>query len=453
LFSVIDIEATGGRPHLDNILEIAIINFDGEQVTERFFSLINPQIAIPPFIQKLTGISSEMVKDAPSFEEIAMKIKHFIGDRIIVAHNISFDYTVLRHSLKRYAITLNNQRLCSLQLSRKYIPEAGTYSLPALCSFFQIPLENKHRAMDDAQAAMQVLTYILHRVSKEVLAEQAKRGFHSEEIVGKIPHSLLENMPAKQGIFWMKDAEDHVIMVGRSADLQHNIIQQFSQNLPSQRRKEILEQVVSVKVELCENELYSRIREFEELLKYRPRFNAKLPHRNSNGLYPISPTDGYPILSIKTLMTKARPIATFRSKQEARILLYRLAKKNDLCAHYMGLESHTGPCSLAKTGFCKGTCSGLKDRYVYTQRLHIALTHFSFPKSTFLLKEEGRNSEEKFFLLVEDNAICTYGFLPNGNYTESEIITALPKPALYDQIKNIVLQYVEANEHLTLTTF
>jgi DNA polymerase III subunit epsilon len=99
-YVIVDIETTGGSPKASKITEIAIYKHDGAGIIDEFSTLVNPEMKIPEFISRLTGISDKMVEDAPKFYEIAKKIIEFTEGCIFVAHNVGFDYGIIRHEFK-----------------------------------------------------------------------------------------------------------------------------------------------------------------------------------------------------------------------------------------------------------------------------------------------------------------------------------------------------------------
>ena len=96
LYSIIDVETTGGKFNEEGITEIAIYKFDGNKIIDQFISLVNPEIPIQPFVQTLTGISNKMVKTAPKFYEIAKRVLEITENTVLVAHNASFDFRMLK---------------------------------------------------------------------------------------------------------------------------------------------------------------------------------------------------------------------------------------------------------------------------------------------------------------------------------------------------------------------
>lgn len=163
MFTIIDIETTGNQYKYGHITEIAIYRHNGQRVTDSFSSLINPEIDIPYYITKLTGIDNEMVKNAPRFYEVAKKIVEITSNSIFVAHNVHFDYNFVKEEFNRLGFNYNRKTLCTVKLSRKLLPGHRSYSLGKLCSDLDIKINGRHRAEGDALATVKLFEIILKK--------------------------------------------------------------------------------------------------------------------------------------------------------------------------------------------------------------------------------------------------------------------------------------------------
>ncbi len=157
MYAILDIETTGGKFNEEGITEIAIHKFDGHQVVDQFISLVNPEREIQEFVVKLTGINSKMLRNAPKFHEVAKRIIEITKGCIIIAHNASFDYRILRTEYNRLGYDYQRNTLCTVALSKNLIPEAPSHSLGKLCRFIGIPMSDRHRANGDALATMSII--------------------------------------------------------------------------------------------------------------------------------------------------------------------------------------------------------------------------------------------------------------------------------------------------------
>lgn len=166
MYAVVDIETTGGSYKSGKITEIAILQFNGYEVTDKFVTLINPEIPIPWFVRNLTGIDDKMVSTAPKFIEVAPKIAEFTENRIFVAHNIGFDYNFVKQEFHYLGRDFERKKMCTVKLSRKVVPDLPSYSLGKLCDSLQIEVFDRHRAEGDAQATALLMRKLLQLSKK-----------------------------------------------------------------------------------------------------------------------------------------------------------------------------------------------------------------------------------------------------------------------------------------------
>jgi len=163
LFSIIDIETTGQSYKNGKITEIAIYQHNGQEVTDSFSTLINPEMDIPFFITELTGINNEMVRTAPKFYQVAKKIIEMTMGRTFVAHNASFDYKFIKEEYARLGYNYHRKTMCTVKLSRKLLPGHPSYSLGKLCADLGIEINGRHRAAGDALATAKLFDILLDR--------------------------------------------------------------------------------------------------------------------------------------------------------------------------------------------------------------------------------------------------------------------------------------------------
>ena len=163
MFAIIDVETTGTVYKYGKITEIAIYVHDGQRITNSLVSLINPEIDIPIYITRLTGISNKMVVNAPRFFEIAKNVVELTTGRIFVAHNVNFDYQFIREEFRQLGYEFQRKKLCTVQLSKKFFPGRTSYSLGKLCADLGIEIEGRHRAAGDALATVRLFEKLLAR--------------------------------------------------------------------------------------------------------------------------------------------------------------------------------------------------------------------------------------------------------------------------------------------------
>jgi len=162
-FVVVDVEAVSGRSIPTRVIEIGACRVRNGEITDEFEVLLNPDLPVPRFISALTGINDEMLSTAPRFADIAEQWLEFAGDSIIVAHNSSFDLTLLNQEVARVfpGCRMRNADLCTVKLARRIVPYLDNHHLDALAEHFGFEITQRHRAAGDALATAHILLRLL----------------------------------------------------------------------------------------------------------------------------------------------------------------------------------------------------------------------------------------------------------------------------------------------------
>ena len=195
--AIVDVETTGTASHYHRIIEIAVLRIQSGHLVDKYSTLLDPERAIPPFIETLTGIKNKDLKNAPTFRQVKNHIYNLLDGAIFVAHNAKFDYTFLREEFEREKINYTAKRLCTMRLSKTLFPGLKKHNLDSIIERFGIKCSDRHRAESDASA----LWDFLQRVKEQVDTENFRR------ILGKIlktpppppppEDSLLKNLSPK----------------------------------------------------------------------------------------------------------------------------------------------------------------------------------------------------------------------------------------------------------------
>lgn len=157
-FIVVDLETTGLEPKLDKIIEIAAVKVHGGQIIDEWNTLVNPDMFIPQITTDITGITTDMVKDAPLFPDVVDDFMKFMGEgSIFVAHNVEFDRTFMNEHLLRFEReALKDPYMCTFKLAKQVHPNLARYNLGFLAESFGIDLSQAHRALHDAKATAEL---------------------------------------------------------------------------------------------------------------------------------------------------------------------------------------------------------------------------------------------------------------------------------------------------------
>jgi DNA polymerase-3 subunit epsilon len=170
----VDVETTGGRYTTSHILDIGIIRVENGVVVQTINQLIQPNVPIPYFITKLTGITNEMVWNQPQFQTLAPELETIFKDAIFIAHNVNFDYRFFKQEFKRIGITFNSDRMCTVKLSRRLHPEQRGHSLDRIIERMGLSVTNRHRGYDDAEVLWKFFMDEYNKLGPELFVEAKK---------------------------------------------------------------------------------------------------------------------------------------------------------------------------------------------------------------------------------------------------------------------------------------
>ena len=227
MYAVVDVETTGGKYGEEGITEIAVYKYDGHELTDQLISLINPERPIQPFVENLTGINQHMLRNAPKFYELAKRIVEITNDCVLVAHNASFDYRMLQTEFDRLGFDFERKTLCTVELSKKLIPDVESYKLGKLVRSLGIPLSDRHRAAGDARATLELLKILLHKDGeKHIIKNLIKANSNSKK--PKHLLKLLQMVPSTMGVYYLHNAKGDVIYIGKSKNMKRRVNQHFS---------------------------------------------------------------------------------------------------------------------------------------------------------------------------------------------------------------------------------
>ena len=227
MYSVVDIETTGNGPKGQKITEISIFNFDGNKIIDEFTSLVNPEQKIPHFITNLTGITEAMVRTAPKFYEIAKKVEEFTKDTIFVAHNVNFDYNIIRDEFKSLGFNFKRKKLCTVRLTRKIIPGLPSYSLGNICESEGIKIAARHRAKGDAEATVELFRRLIKRDTNFTINSFLNPRSREATLPPLVDKQVVDNLPETHGIYYFKNQQKEVIYVGKANNIKQRVISHF----------------------------------------------------------------------------------------------------------------------------------------------------------------------------------------------------------------------------------
>lgn len=431
LYAIVDIETTGGYANTHGITEIAIIIHDGINIIDQYETLINPFQEIPIFIQGLTGITDEMVKNAPSFKDVAPIIFSLLDQKIFVAHNVSFDYSFVHQHLKNENFLLNSKKLCTVRLARKIFPGLPSYSLGKLTRSFDIKIENRHRAGGDAFATATLFKMMLladdHQYIKEALTPKVK----GTALPSFLSKEEIEKLPRQPGVYYFRDKKNEILFVAKANNLYEGILSHFSHRKLVKDNQAFLKEIRKVSHQVCGTELQALILENIELKRLWPAKikEAKIPEKKY-GLYLYEDQKGYIRFRLVKKVKGLKPYFLFNSLADAQNLIGDLSKAFNLCSKLCDIQASQEACLGLQKQQCLGACESLELAVDYNKRISIALSSLNKDLPSYLIIDKGRNRLEKSCILMDKGSFYGMGYL-----TENQI------PDNLDQAKSILTPY------------
>jgi DNA polymerase-3 subunit epsilon len=271
-YAIVDIETTGGLVKRDKITEIAIVVHNGEEIIEQYQTLVNPERSIPSFITDMTGITNDMVADAPLFCEVAKDIVLKTEGAVFVAHNARFDYGFLREEFSRLGYTYTRKQLCTVRLSKKLLPQLRSHSLDSLIRHYQLKVDNRHRALDDALATAEIFRKMTFMADgNNGINDIINLGIREAKLPPGISLDHLHALPEAAGVYYFHDDTGKVIYVGKSIHIKKRVIQHFAEI--SNKAGKMQQRVHDITYTLTGSELIAQLLENSEIKKLQPDIN------------------------------------------------------------------------------------------------------------------------------------------------------------------------------------
>ncbi len=368
-FCTLDLETTGGSAKDCEITEIGAVKHKGGEVVGTFQTLVDPGMPIPPSITVLTGITQAMVVDAPRIETALPALLEFIGESVIVGHNVRFDLSFLNAASIRLGYgKLENKHVDTAALARRLVrPEVRNLKLKTLASHFRSPVAPNHRALEDARATAHVLHALLERagtigvtnLDDLLLLPKAKGSAHYSKI------GLTEHLPRAPGVYIFKDRNDMPIYVGKAKNLRTRVRQYF---YGDKRRTiaNLMRELDSVDHQKCDTVLEAEVTELRLIHAHRPRYNRKSRPPKTSHFVKVT-DEAFPRLSVvRTLRDDGLEyLGPFRSKKSADLVMHAIWDAFPIrrCRNRPG--SRSGKCAAAQLGVSHCPCDGTLDQSLY----------------------------------------------------------------------------------------
>ncbi|MEW6468141.1 MAG: exonuclease domain-containing protein [Bacteroidota bacterium] len=436
-YAIVDIETSPNR-----ITEIAIIRHDGQAVTERFQTLINPGEFVSPYITRLTGITNDMLEEAPRFEAVAKKIMELTTDAVFVAHSVNFDYGFIREEFRNLGADFRRRKLCTVRLSKKVFPGHRSYSLGNICSALDIPIRNRHRAMGDAEATVQLFEKILQHDKQDTIRFFLKRESKEAVLPPNLPKEVFEKIPESTGVYYFHDDKGKVIYVGKALNIKKRLLQHFQGK--GIKTRLFLEKIFDITYELTGTELIALLLESHEIKRLYPVYNRAQKTERGNWVL-VDYTDKRGIHRLQVVKKKKglQPLCTFKSFEAARDFMFGFIEEFGLCAKCCGVQNTPHACFDYQIKKCRGVCAGKEEIDAYNERVREGLEQFEGTQETRIIVDKGRNRDEKSVILIEKGVYLGFGYFDSSmSFSSVEEAREIIKPYQHNaDVKRILSAY------------
>jgi DNA polymerase-3 subunit epsilon len=375
----VDLETTGATATVDRITEIGVVLVDENGVRE-WSQLIQPQTRIPAFIEQLTGITNQMVSDAPRFEDIAEDLAALLHGYLFVAHNARFDYSFLKNEFKRIGLTFQPSVLCTVKLSRALFPEHKHHNLDSLIQRHGLLANGRHRALADAQLIHQFWQKIHSIHDAGTIAEAVKKLVGRSSLPSNIDPALVNDLPDSPGVYLFYGENDLPLYVGKSTNIRQRVLSHFSADHRHDKEMSLSQQLRRIDWKETAGELGALLTEAKLIKTLQPIHNRRLRRKNDLCAWQLQQQGEH----LRPVLTWADDLdfgaqdnlyGLYHSQRDAQKALRSIADQNGLCLSVLGFEKTPKgrPCFAQQLKKCKGACIGLEKPVEHAVRLLMAM--------------------------------------------------------------------------------
>jgi DNA polymerase-3 subunit epsilon len=449
MFAIVDIETCGGKFEYQKgrIIEIAIVVHDGLSVVKSFSSLINPECFIAPNFTRISGITNEMVADAPKFHEVAKDVLEFTEGCVFVAHNVNFDYSFVRDEFASLGFKYRRDTICTVRLSRKFLPGKDSYSLGKLCASLGIEVQNRHRALGDAEATAKLFDILLEVKSTHPVYKNQGAEALMVRRIDKIKQYILNKIPEAAGVYYFLNNKQEILYIGKSTNMYNRAINHF--NPAENKGKKLLNELYNVDFVETGSELIALLHENKEIKTHKPEFNTRQKADVfSHAIDYFFNEDNILTLKIVAHEEAKQPLLSFTSIAAAREKIEYLLDEFNLCLRYCSLTSQDAVCFNHQIKKCNGICAGEEAVEDYNFRAQKLVNQFTYDYTDFMILGKGRNAEEKSFVLILNQRYAGYGYLLKDQaYADlNDILSSCVETVYHPDADHIIKSWMSRNK-------
>jgi len=456
----VDLETTGTTAATDAITEIGIVRIQTDPCDElslrvsEWSALVNPGIPIPPEIQALTGITNAMVRNAPSFSQVADKVAAMTADALFVAHNARFDYGFLKHAFARLQRRFSARVLCTVRLSRRLYPDEPQHNLDSVIARHGLAIDGRHRALGDARVLWTFVQALYRDLAPEAIEAAARRVLKTPSLPPQLAADALDALPEAPGVYRFYGLNTLPLYIGKSANLRERVGAHFSSDYRSATDLRMSTEIQRIEFEETAGEIGALLREAALVKSLLPAHNHALRRKADSGVLALPALPGPPMFIPAAGVEPAElagRFGPFASKRHARQALRSAASQHALCWKALGLEHRLGPCFARQVRRCAGACVGAESAEAHHERLREALAPHVIPRWPFAglaaIRERSLLGDRTDLHVIRD--WCWLGTASDDGEL-GRLIEAPPRPQFDADIARLLMRTLARGKHEVL---
>ena len=393
-----------------------------------------------------------MLINAPKFYEVAKRIVQITENCILVAHNAKFDYRILKLEFERLGFKFERKSICTVELSKKLIPNLKSYSLGKLVKSLGIPISDRHRASGDAKATIKLFELLIAKDLDKEIIKASVRNEPKLQLEPKLT-SIIESLTTETGIYYMHNDSGDIIYIGKSKNIKSRINQHFVGQNP--KSKKIQLETSTVSYETTGSELLALLKESAEIKHHKPKFNRALRRTIfTHGLFTFTDSNGYINLKIEKVKGDKKPVSTFGNIQSAKSFMNKIVEKHKLCQKLCGLYKSKNSCFKYTIKECNGACIGTEQVNDYNLKVEKILEHYNYNSKSILIIDKGRMINERSVVWIQKGILKGYCYFDlNFQITNIDVLSNLITPLDHNKdSQHIFNSYIRRNKRLKLIT-
>lgn len=419
----IDLETTGGNAAWHRIIEIGTVEVDRDGTTREWSTLVNPGVRIPPQISAFTGITNEMVADAPPFEAVQRALRARLADRLFVAHNARFDYGFVRTEFARIEQRFAAPVLCTVKLSRRLFPDQPRHNLDAVIARHGLECTSRHRALGDARVLADFLDLLKREIDPDRLRFIVEGLLHETALPPQLAPDLADDLPETPGVYRFYGADGALLYVGKSRSIRTRVLAHFAAEHRSSAEQRLARTVTRVEWTETAGELGALLVEARAVKAEQPLHNRRLKGTGCAWTVRLERSGGDPeravVVELDELAGAAQQevYGLYRDRRAATRALEEIARAHQLCAKVLGVERGAGAGSAGGSCFayqlqrCKGVCVGKEPAALHSARIRLALAGLRLKpwpyRGRILVAERDWRGQEDLHLLSNWRYLAT----------------------------------------------